>query len=110
MSEPVTDEQTWEDEEVLQEEPEPIVRRPRRRLLTPLTALLLTLLAGLVGFIAGVEVEKNEMPTSFLMRRGGSLGTGGAFPGASSGSNTERSSPNRSSGGGESPLPPLFGK
>ncbi|HEY7952633.1 MAG TPA: hypothetical protein VID70_06560 [Solirubrobacteraceae bacterium] len=114
MSEPVTAEQTWEDDTLEERddvhEPEPIRRRPRRRLLTPLTALLFAILVGISGFIAGVEVEKNEMPTGILVRRGGGFGSGGAFSGPSSGRNTERSSPNRPSGGGESPVPPLFGK
>lgn len=74
MSEPVTDEQTWEDEEVRDEgetrqgedvhEPESILRRPRRRLLTPATALLFAVLVGIGGFIAGVQVEKGETSSS----------------------------------------------
>ncbi len=37
----------WEDQ--------PLTRRPRRRLLTPLTALLFAILVGAGGFIAGVQ-------------------------------------------------------
>lgn len=83
MSEPVTDEQTWEDEEVREEgetreaedvyEPEPILRRPRRRLLTPATALLFAILVGIGGFIAGVQVEKGETPSSSSARGAGRL-------------------------------------
>ena len=51
---------------------EPLQRRPRRRLLTPLTALLFVLLVGAGGFIAGVLVEKGEVPTA-----GAAVGGGG---------------------------------
>jgi len=60
-----------EDEEVFEEdedtdgwEEQPLTRRPRRRLLTPLTALLLAILVGAGGFIAGVQVEKGEVPAA----------------------------------------------
>lgn len=43
---------------------EPLRRRPRRRLLTPLSALLFALLVGAGGFIAGVLVEKGQVPTA----------------------------------------------
>jgi hypothetical protein len=70
-------EELWE-----QEEPLP-PRRPRRRLLTPLTALLFAALLGAVGFIVGVEVEKGQTTATAGTRTGGrlaalSLGAGAA--------------------------------
>lgn len=49
------------------DEPEPglpLPLRPRRRLWTPLTGLVLALLLGAGGFLAGVELEKNQVSTS----------------------------------------------
>jgi hypothetical protein len=57
-----TDEEEFEDAEDWNEES--LRRRSRRRLLTPLTALLLALLVGAGGFIAGVLVEKGEVSTA----------------------------------------------
>jgi hypothetical protein len=45
-------------------EEQSFTRRPRRRLLTPLTALLFAVLVGAGGFIAGVQVEKGEVSTT----------------------------------------------
>jgi|GEM_PF-5998749 len=78
MSETTEDMQTWDeqDEEMEQEhemEQEPIRRRPRRRLLTPTTALLFALLLGAGGFIIGVEVEKGEASTTSAPRGAGRL-------------------------------------
>ena len=58
------DEVFTEDEQVDDWEEQPLTRRPRRRLLTPLTALLFAILVGAGGFIAGVQVEKGEVPSS----------------------------------------------
>lgn len=92
MSERIADEQTWvqdeapvqdevqEQDETQVQEPEPLVRRPRRRLLTPLTALLFAVLVGAGGFIAGVQVEKGETSTSSTRgvgRLAGLLGAAG---------------------------------
>jgi hypothetical protein len=88
MSDPAVDEQdeqeTWADEEELHEE-EPLHRRPRRKLLTPLTALLFAVLVGAGGFIAGVQVEKGEVSSTSSTRGGGRLAslTGAASAGAS---------------------------
>jgi hypothetical protein len=101
MSEPVTDERTWEDEETLQEEPEPIVRRPRRRLLTPATALLFALLLGAGGFIAGVQVEKGEVSNSASSRGAGRLaGLLGAAGGSAAASGTAGARGSVAGGGG----------
>jgi hypothetical protein len=70
---------------------EPLSRRPRRRLLTPLTALLFAILVGAGGFIAGVQVEKGKVPTSSASAGGGRFaglarsgaGTGSPFAGRS---------------------------
>jgi hypothetical protein len=53
-----------EDEETDDWGEQPLSRRPRRRLLTPLTALLFAILVGAGGFIAGVQVEKGEVPAA----------------------------------------------
>jgi hypothetical protein len=79
------DEDSYLDEE--QWEPELLPRRPRRRLLTPATALLFALLVGAGGFIVGVQVEKSEVPASSgragggrlaALLAGGTAGAGGA--------------------------------
>ncbi len=68
---PVAD---WEDE--------PMPGRPRRRLLTPVTALLAALLLGGVGFMVGVAVEKNQLPAASAAGTGRRAGGGGAGAGA----------------------------
>jgi hypothetical protein len=71
---PYEDEQPHEDEQPYEDErwaSEPLPRRPRRRLLTPVTALLFAVLVGAGGFIAGVQVEKGEVPASGAGRAGG---------------------------------------
>ncbi len=50
--------------------------RPRRRLLTPATAVLVAALTGAAGFIGGVEVEKNQLPAS-SSAAGGRRASGG---------------------------------
>jgi hypothetical protein len=96
MSEPVTEEQTW-DEDTLEEddvpEPEPIRRRPRHRLLTPITALLFAILVGIGGFIAGVQVEKGETSSSASSTRG--AGRLAGLPSTASGSAPAGASGNR---------------
>lgn len=93
MSDPAAvdeqDEQdTWADEEETHEE-EPLHRRPRRKLLTPLTALLFAVLVGAGGFIAGVQVEKGEVSSTSSARGDGRLAslvgaTSTGAPGATS--------------------------
>jgi hypothetical protein len=48
----------WEADE------EPLPKRPRRRLVTPISATLAGALVGALGFIGGVEVQKGQEPTS----------------------------------------------
>jgi hypothetical protein len=55
--------------------------RPRRRFLTPLTAVLFAALVGGAGFIAGVQVEKGQLPAS----GGGAGGARGARAGGGAG-------------------------
>jgi len=75
------DEATY-DEDYLEDEQAPVSRRPRKRLLTPLTALLVAVLVGAGGFIAGVQVEKGEVPASSSASGAGrfaaALGTAGS--------------------------------
>jgi hypothetical protein len=58
--------------------------RPRRRFLTPLTAVLLAALVGGGGFIAGVQVEKGQVTTS-ASGGGGRAGRAGGLAAAGSG-------------------------
>lgn len=51
----------------------PIPPRPHRRLWTPATGLLLALLIGAGGFLAGVELEKGQFPSSVNGSSDGSL-------------------------------------
>jgi hypothetical protein len=51
--------------------------RPRRRLLTPVTAVLVAALTAAAGFIGGVEIEKNQLPAS-SSAAGGRRASGGA--------------------------------
>jgi hypothetical protein len=77
----------WEDE------PEELPHRPRRRLLTPATGMLLAVLLVAGGFIAGVLVEKGQtgsgggggLPAAFAAARAGGRGGGGAGGGAGRG-------------------------
>lgn len=74
---------------------EPLPGRPRRRMLTPLTAVLFATVVGGGGFIAGVEVEKGQVSSSssgtgLLRAASGATGAAGAgraggFAGLSSG-------------------------
>lgn len=82
-----TEEEEFEDAEDWNEEP--LSRRPRRRLLTPLTALLFALLVGAGGFIAGVLVEKGEVPTASAAG-GGSGRLASQLRGGAGGSLAER--------------------
>jgi hypothetical protein len=63
---PATD-AAWEDE--------PLPGRPRRRILTPLTAVLFAALAAGGGFIGGVQAQKGQVTTSTT---GGGRGAGRA--------------------------------
>jgi hypothetical protein len=73
-----------EDDELLYDwEPdddEPLPKRPRRRLVTPISAALAGALVGALGFIGGVEVQKGQGNAS-----NGSNASAGAFAGARSG-------------------------
>jgi len=76
------------------EETEELPRRPRTRLLTPLTASLLLVLFAACGFIGGVLVEKHQQPTTTLTgaatsarlgaSAGGATGSSGAAGAATS--------------------------
>lgn len=65
--------------------------RPRRRLVTPLSAALVAVAIAAGGFIAGVEVQKGQQTTASasagaggapaFAQRGGGSGGGGGFPG-----------------------------
>jgi hypothetical protein len=57
--------------------------RPRRRFLTPLTALLFAALLAGAGFIAGVQVEKGQLPAS--AGGGGRAARAGGGAGAAAG-------------------------
>lgn len=70
---------------------EPIRRRPRRRLLTPYSALLLALVLGAAGFYAGVRVEKGKVastPRTISATAAG--GTASASRGGTSGATSGR--------------------
>jgi hypothetical protein len=70
-------------------------RRPRRRLVTPISAALAAVLVAALGFIGGVQVQKHEDKgggagagqNAFAAARGGNGGGAarGAFPGAGGG-------------------------
>jgi hypothetical protein len=68
-------------------------RRPRRRLLTRWSALLLAAMTGAIGFYVGVRVEKGHIASSpttigggFAARAAGATATGTGATGARSGS------------------------
>ncbi|HEY7961171.1 MAG TPA: hypothetical protein VID29_04535 [Solirubrobacteraceae bacterium] len=73
------------------EQPEDLPRRPRRRVLAPIPAVLLVVLLVAAGFLAGVEVQKGQgssassggLPAGLAALRGSGAGTG-----ASSGART----------------------
>jgi hypothetical protein len=64
----------WEADE------EPLPKRPRRRLVTPISATLAGALVGALGFIGGVEVQKSQDDGS-----SGGNGTAAAFASAGGG-------------------------
>lgn len=64
----------WEADE------EPLPKRPRRRLVTPISATLAGALVGALGFIGGVEVQKSQDDGS-----SGGSGTAAAFASAGGG-------------------------
>lgn len=76
------------------EEPEQLPRRPRRKLLAPIPAVLLVVLLVAAGFLAGVEVQKGQGSSS----SGGGLPAGLAALG--SGAGTGASGSARTSPGG----------
>ena len=59
---------------------EELPRRPRRKLVTPLTATLAAVLIAAVGFAGGVQVQKSsaDTPSGGFARGGGA--TGGFSP------------------------------
>jgi hypothetical protein len=92
-----TDEPEWIDEEIDEEEDE-LPRRPRRRLLTPITGALAAVVLVAAGFLAGVEVQKSQDSGAATAQTGfpGVPGGGGAGgngppggPGAGQGSGSE---------------------
>jgi hypothetical protein len=72
-----TDDDDWEP--VLDDDPPPA--RPRRRLVTPLTAGLCGVLIAAAGFIAGVQVQKGSKSDT----GGAATGARAGFPGAGAG-------------------------
>ena len=81
----------WEADE------EPLPKRPRRRLVTPISATLAGALVGALGFIGGVEVQKSQDD-------GSSAGNGAAAAFASAGgSGTARGGLGRAGGTGGGP-------
>lgn len=80
---------------------EPLPSRPRARYLTPLTACLMALILGGVGFFVGVRVEKSKTSSS-----GTSAFARGGFPGASalSTSGSSKTTSGATSGGSASSL------
>jgi hypothetical protein len=83
--------ETWDEEDGAGQDELPISRRPRRRLLTPLTALLFAVLVGAGGFIVGVQVEKGEVSSSGGTRGAGRLAALGAGGAAGAGGSTSAS-------------------
>jgi hypothetical protein len=61
-------------------------RRPRRKLVTPLTATLAAVLIAALGFIGGVQVQKSsaDSRSGGGFARGGFSGAGGFTPGGQS--------------------------
>jgi hypothetical protein len=73
---------------------EPLPKRPRRRLVTPISATLAGALVGALGFIGGVEVQKsqgngnnasNGNAAAFASAGGGGAGRGGFGRGGGTG-------------------------
>jgi hypothetical protein len=81
----------WEADE------EPLPKRPRRRLVTPISATLAGALVGALGFIGGVEVQKSQDDGS-----SGGNGAAAAFASAG-GSGAARGGFGRSGGTGGGP-------
>jgi hypothetical protein len=109
------EEEVFEDEEDAEDrEQASFSRRPRRRLLTPLTALLFAILVGAGGFIAGVQVEKGEVPAGSASGGGGRLASllgsaGGAGGSAASGRTGAAGTSGGSGEGGASGAGSRFG-
>jgi hypothetical protein len=78
----------WEAEE------EPLPKRPRRRLVTPISATLAGALVGALGFIGGVEVQKGQ---------GNGSNGNNASPGASASAGGARGGFGRGGGTGGGP-------
>jgi hypothetical protein len=68
------------------EDSEELPRRPRRRLLTPVSILLVAALLVAVGFIAGTRIEKQEASGGSSSAAVGGLSSTAVAGGASSGS------------------------
>jgi hypothetical protein len=88
----------WEAEE------EPLPKRPRRRLITPISATLAGALVGALGFIGGVEVQKSQDD-------GGTSngGAAAAFASAGTGGGARAGSGRGGGNGGGSGAGPQFG-
>ena len=80
------------------EEPEELPRRPRRKLLSPIPAVLLVVLLVAAGFFAGVKVEKGQSSSSTSSGFPAGLA---ALRGAGSGSSSSsRTATGTTTGGG----------
>ena len=64
---------------------EELPRRPRRKLVTPLTATLAAVVIAALGFIGGVQVQKSSADSTSSPRAAG-LARGGFTPGGGGGS------------------------
>jgi hypothetical protein len=60
---------------------EELPRRPRRKLVTPLTATLVAVLIAALGFIGGVQVQKSSADSAASPRAAGFTRGGGFTPG-----------------------------
>jgi hypothetical protein len=60
---------------------EPLPKRPRRRLVTPISATLAGALVGALGFIGGVEVQKGQDGGGTTSNGGAALASAGAGAG-----------------------------
>jgi hypothetical protein len=72
----------WEPEP---EADEPLPKRPRRRLVTPISAALAGALVGALGFIGGVEVQKGQGDGATSNGTGAALASAGAGAGSRAG-------------------------
>jgi hypothetical protein len=83
------------------EDAEELPRRPRRRLLTPLTVALAMALTAAGGFLAGVLIEKGQGPTTGASGAGGGLASRLAALGRARAPGSEASGGARGAGAGQ---------